>query len=576
MVKLWLLAALAQVSVEVDLSTQRLEPDDFLNVQIRAVAQGQGRIELEVPEIDGLTEVGRSRREGTSFSLSSSGKTVTRELVLSLDYSADRVGELVYPAVTARMGGESASSAPIPFRVGGDRAPPPAPVPPSGLPKGAVTPPRPDERDIFLRYELSTDRAFTGAQVLVDMVLYGRSLPRDVDPEPAPSPDGAWRQMLGDAHQLPRGRARVAGRTYQTVRLWRMALFGLQPGIIELPAYEAGVWMNAGPFARAKRLRRRSIPRQVEILPLPEAGRPAGFSAGNVGDYDFRARVDERQVDASRGVVLTLEAEGTGNLPQLQLPAVEGLDGFRVFPPTVTSNLEPSAGEVRGVKRAEILLTPTRTGELVIPPFVLSTFDAEQEAYVELKSRPIPISVRGTVAAPRTPSRGESAVAAPSPEEPEPVEEALELRPILPDPDPSAELDRLPLWAVAGSLGAPWAGALMLVLWRRRRRSRVQAPDLGPELEAMLEAATEGRTEAWVLARRCLLRRLGFDPEATPDLDRLEERLGARDLEPSMMALCKEVLAQADAARFAPEIAAVPNVERLEQLGALSFREVHR
>ena len=116
----------------------------------------------------------------------------------------------------------------------------------------------------------------------------------------------------------------------------------------------------------------------------------------------------------------------------------------------------------------------------------------------------------------------------------------------------------------------------MLVLWRRRRRSRVQAPDLGPELEAMLEAATEGRTEAWILARRCLLRRLGFDPEATPDLDRLEERLGARDLEPSMMALCKEVLAQADAARFAPEIAAVPNVERLEQLGALSFREVHR
>jgi len=575
MVSLLVIAALGQVTVEVDLSTRRLEPDDFLNVQIRAVAEGQGRIELEVPAIDGLTEVGRSRREGTSFSLSSSGRTVTRELVLSLDYSADRVGELVYPAITARAGKASASSAPVPFRVGGSPRAQPAPVPPSSLPKGAVTPPRPDERDVFLRYELSTDRAFTGAQVLVDMVLYGRSLPRDVDPEPAPSPDGAWRHMLGDARRLPRGRARVAGRSYQTVRLWRMALFGLQPGLIELPAYEAGVWMNAGPFARGKRLRRRSIPRQIEILPLPEAGRPAGFSAGNVGDYDFRARVDQRQVDASRGVVLTLEAEGTGNLAQLQLPAVEGLDAFRVFPPTVTSDLEPSADEVRGIKRAEILLTPTRTGDLVIPSFALSTFDAEREAYVELKSRPIPVSVRGKLTPRRSPSRDESAGAVSSLEESEPADGALELRPILPDPDPAAELDRISLWALAGGLGAPWAGALMLVIWRRRR-PRGPAPDRGTELEAVLEAATEGRTEAWILARGWLLDRLGLDPDANPDLDQVRERLQSKSLDPSLMALFTEVLTQADAARFAPELAARPDADHLGRLGTLSFQELRR
>ncbi|MEM6861669.1 MAG: BatD family protein [Myxococcota bacterium] len=560
-----LLLALGQVTVEVSVSTQRLEPDEFLNVQIRAVGQGSGRLDIDVPPVDGLSEVGRARREGTSFSISSSGRTMTRELVMSLDYSADRTGAITFPSVRAHMGDEEAFSKPLQLRVGGAKTPAPAPVPPAALPKGAVSPPRPDERDVFLRYVLSKDRAFTGDQVLVDMVLYSRSLPRDVDPDPTPSPDGAWRQMLGDARRLAQGRAQVGGKAYRTVRLWRMALFGLQPGLIELPAYEAGIWMNSGPFARGKRLRRSAVPRQLEILPLPEAGRPPGFSAGNVGRYRFRASVDQREVDASRGLVLTLEAQGTGNLPQLQLPSIEGLDDWRVFPPTITSDLEASADEVRGVKRAQILLTPTRTGSLEIPSFSLATFDAERRVYAELETRPIPITVSGRLAPPRAPAQDENAEASDAPPSAtaEKAPPAPNLRPILPDPEPMAELDRIPLWALLGSFGTPWATALMLVLFRRRRSA---PPMVASGADEILEAARAGRPEAWRSARDLLLERCGFDPARPPGLEDLQAELRARGAGAAEQAMVARTWAQADAARFAPSLVEAPDVEALRAI----------
>jgi len=133
-------------------------------------------------------------------------------------------------------------------------------------------------------------------------------------------------------------------------------------------------------------------PIEVEVRPLPRAGRPADFT-GLVGTFKVRATPSARSVAVGDTVTLKVIVEGDGVLAGFKLPAISDHDDFRVYDdaPVVESAAGPTGLRSRTVfNRA---LVPLRAGEMKLPPVELSVFDPEAEAYVVLRSQPVRIEV---------------------------------------------------------------------------------------------------------------------------------------------------------------------------------------
>lgn len=416
-------AAAAGLSVSTTLSDQSVSVGDVVTLEIRAVAQVDGPIELQIPRVEGLTELSRSQSEGTSISWSNAGQKITREQSLQIDYQVERSGRIDVPAVIGRVGSIEARSSPLSLNAEGADTQAAAPV----LGPGEIAPPEAGERDLFVRYRVSRPEAYLGEEIILDLEIFvdpgaAFSISDSVNP---PELDGFWREILEQPKRLERRAERLQGRTYHVYRVWRMALYGLAAGERTLEPVTLTFTQGQSIFGGGRRSRRRSLPVTIKVKPLPTEGRPADFNNNNVGHYELSAQVDREQVPAGKAVVLTLSLSGAGNIKSARLPEVTAVPGFRVFPATVKDTPELTGEGQRGKKTAEILLMPEVGGRLEIPALSLPIFDPAAGTYRRLNTNSLRIAVDGTP----TPQPAEAPVA-PTPEANTSKVERQTLRPL--------------------------------------------------------------------------------------------------------------------------------------------------
>ena len=135
----------------------------------------------------------------------------------------------------------------------------------------------------------------------------------------------------------------------------------------------------------------------IEVLPLPEAGRPAWFS-GAVGDFAIRTTASPREVSVGDPITLSIEITDelgdSAGLAMLQPPKLEAVEslmkGFRIPAGSL-------AGEVDGrTKTFTQTIRPIAESIAEIPPIPFSWFDPESRAYKTAWSEPIAITVKPT------------------------------------------------------------------------------------------------------------------------------------------------------------------------------------
>ncbi|MCB9648831.1 MAG: protein BatD [Deltaproteobacteria bacterium] len=458
------------LTVTAELSERQVLVGDVVTLQIRAVATVNGDIQVQVPRVDGLSELSRSSSEGTSISFSSvGGQQVRREQTVAVELQADKAGTLSVPAVVARVGGQQARSQPLTLVVVGQEDLQSG----AAVAPGEVVPPDPNEQSLFARYRVDRSQAYLGQQIVVDLEIFAS--PRgNFSLEEVPKPpelDGFWSEILYKPERLTRSVEKVAGKSYHVYRLWRVALFPLTAGEASLPPVRVTYSTGRGMFGGGKRGRVRTKPVALEILPLPTQGRPSDFVSTNVGSYSLSASVDANKVPAGKAVVLKVQLRGDGNIKNAKLPELPELDGFRAFPPTVSSDAKPQLAGMTGSKTAEILLMPTRGGRLSIPGLSLPVFDPVKKAYERLTTPSIPVVVEGEPAPAAAPPPTVGATPAPVPQD--------QLRPIrfrsdlLATPAPPSE--QAWYWAVVASV--PVLFLLLLGLERLIRGARAETPE---------------------------------------------------------------------------------------------------
>jgi hypothetical protein len=166
------------------------------------------------------------------------------------------------------------------------------------------------------------------------------------------------------------------------------------------PFFDEGFGFD--PFADSIFSRRRHVtktltassgPLALEVLPLPEEGRPAGFE-GAVGSFSLAAKASPRETALGGSpIMLTLVVEGEGNLETVGLPALADESGFRAGSPEQDSESRFEGGRLVGEKRFTLPLRPRRADVREVPRARLVVFDPRAKRYVTLTSDPITVEV---------------------------------------------------------------------------------------------------------------------------------------------------------------------------------------
>lgn len=147
-----------------------------------------------------------------------------------------------------------------------------------------------------------------------------------------------------------------------------------------------------GTTARNEHKTLKSKPIPMEVLNLPEKGRPADFS-GLVGRFEISAALGKKELEAGDTTTLTITVTGTGNIQFAYLPPPDVKGHFKVY--TDQPHLEKAIvnRKISGRKTFKFALVPLQEGKQVIPPIVLSYFDPEKRQYRTVKTNPIPVTI---------------------------------------------------------------------------------------------------------------------------------------------------------------------------------------
>ncbi len=270
----------------------------------------------------------------------------------------------------------------------------------AGAPAGGARTERPREptgaesegRDVFITTSVDKERAYVDEQITFSFRFYRRVALWDQPRYETPDLTGFWVEDLPGEDRFTET---IEGKRYEVIELEK-ALFGAAPGTATIGPARLAYRLEGEPFTFFSRPGRERVletePIEVEILPLPESGRPEGFD-GAVGSYEMSARLESNEVAALDPVTLTVTIEGVGNISTVPAPNLPELQDFRTYESGTSSSTSKEGGVVRGRKTFEYVLVPQAEGTRTIPALELPHFEPESETYRVARTAPLRLTV---------------------------------------------------------------------------------------------------------------------------------------------------------------------------------------
>ena len=224
---------------------------------------------------------------------------------------------------------------------------------------------------IFMRAVAVPAEPYAGQQVLYTVYLYTQNDVTALAPRNVPPFSGFWVVEVPQPERQPQPDMVVEdGERYARVPIFQRALFPIQAGPLEVPAFAADIGVRVatpsafGLIANDEEVRRQTAPVTISALALPPP--PAGFD-GAVGRLDLAARLEPPQVESGSAATLTLTLSGQGHLAGLPDPELPALPGLRVYPPQKEGKEDVVGTMVRGSRSWSYVLVPQHEGTFELP-----------------------------------------------------------------------------------------------------------------------------------------------------------------------------------------------------------------
>ena len=375
----------------------RARPGDLFSV-IVSVSGVQGLEEW--PAAPDLSPHASYRGSSSSTSFQMSGGVTMMSVEVRFQYQAIREGAFEIGSLQMRAGGQALSTDPVEFSVLAQAAPPSSgsaagPGAAGGQPAVGAAPGGDGEGlpELFMLAEPARTQVLVNEPVLLEYRLFTR---RDVDSynfTDLPPYTGFWVEELDLAGPLQVERVQRGGIQYASAVVRRTVLFPTSTGrkTLEPLSMEARVKDSSNPFgglgsfgsslfSRTAPVGVATPPVEIDVLPLPEAGRPPDFT-GLVGDLAVAAELDRDSVAANEAVTLTVRVQGRGNMRGLPAPSINFPATVEAFPPETSETLIGGERGLSGSRRFEFVLVPREPGLITIPAVQMGYYDPDADEY---------------------------------------------------------------------------------------------------------------------------------------------------------------------------------------------------
>jgi hypothetical protein len=382
---LWSFASLAQVSFTAEASRSTLGINERLKVEFKVDANGDN---FKPPSFNGLRLIGGPQQNISQHYIN--GKSSFQKSYTYF-FQPEKRGKITIGQAEITVDGEVYKTSPVEIEV-----------------TAAVDNPNQSRAvaeagsGIHLVAEVSKSKPYLneGIYVVYKLFLSPTVSIRNWRPLDDPKFEGFWSQNI-NIEQLELKEGEFGGQPYRYVELRKTVLYPQKTGELKIEPLSLSVSVEV-PTDRRDFFGRRmydvveknfsASTRTIDVQPLPEEGKPAGFS-GAVGEFEFQVKANKNELDAQNSLEITSEVKGRGNLKLFNLPKIQSPSSFEVYEPERTENIRTTSLGMRGSLTERYTVIPEFKGDFVIPPTSFSYFNPRTKTYETLESTPINIKV---------------------------------------------------------------------------------------------------------------------------------------------------------------------------------------
>jgi hypothetical protein len=246
--------------------------------------------------------------------------------------------------------------------------------------------------DLFIRTGISKNKCYVGEQVTIVQKVYCRLQIIGFQKFSQPTYDGFYSQAQESVSKGQLAVENVDGVNYYTYELFRTIAIANKAGKITLTPVEGDVVIRKQTAARPKNIfeqffgaaayedipvHTRSKPMNIEVLPLPEEGKPVDFN-GAVGNFTSKVELSRNEIKANEALNLKMVISGKGNLKLVSPPQITLPEGFETY--------DPKVSESGSSKTFDYLVIPRNEGEYILKDIAFSYFNLDTRKYVTIPS----------------------------------------------------------------------------------------------------------------------------------------------------------------------------------------------
>ena len=254
---------------------------------------------------------------------------------------------------------------------------------------------------LFLSAKLSSSKVYVEEQVIYILKLYRRVKIRDISLN-LPETGHLTFKQLGKHIEY---QSVYNGQSYYVLEV-RYALipskegkYAIGPSRMNMTVLQTGKRSPRDlfdepffPFSTGRPMTLASEALELNVLQLPETGRPADFS-GLVGNFEIESKLDPQEIRTGESATLTVSIRGRGNVNRIPDLEVPDLDHTKVYADQPVIKVESDPKGQKGSKTMKWALVPEVEGIREIPPLKISFFDAKSHKYQVLETSPLALSV---------------------------------------------------------------------------------------------------------------------------------------------------------------------------------------
>lgn len=234
----------------------------------------------------------------------------------------------------------------------------------------------------FLRAEAIPSSVVVGEQVTLRIYAYGARGPFDESNSKEPRrPDFFSHPLVDRMGKQPFYVTTIDDEQFHVVKLRELALFPLSSGRKEIgPMSMKFAGRRYASAQVPEGVERRTQPLFIDVKEPPVQGRPPNYVAGDVGQFELRAQVEPRTVEAGGSVSVVATVSGIGNFPSRVItPEQHGLQWLQ---PTINDELRAYAGSRIGGKRTfQYVVRLDKPGKVELGQLSLPFYDPKSGRY---------------------------------------------------------------------------------------------------------------------------------------------------------------------------------------------------